>query len=878
MAELDLKYYNGVDEYSDGDIEEDIFDIVKNGGMMSEEEKRYAVLYHLSPIRENILNWYPFRAHSRVLEIGAGCGAITGLLCRKAETVVSVELSKRRASINFSRHKDYNNLHIYVGNLNEMDFQEPFDYVVLNGVLEYAMSFTKGENPYIDFLKRVKGYLKQDGIVLIAIENRLGLRYFSGYPEEHTNTEFLGLRAYEGNHQVRTFSKTEFKNLLEESGFEYQKFYYPYPDYKFPNEIFTDAYLNGYGKPYLNLCKNRYQVFEEYKMAPLFEREGVAGCFSNSFLVEASGEKKEENSFYYAKMNMDRFPRFCTATVVEKDCVKKVPLTEDAKLHLKKLAENTKEAGSAKIQYVGLTEKEDAVYMPFVSGKSLDYEIEQLIGAGKGEEALALATAFFDTYLESEKLEQRSSQEYHTKEFADVFGEVRAQKKLFCVRNANVDLIMDNIFRKENDYTIIDGEWIFAFEIPVLFIEWRSLNELYSRHHKLGELITRADAMHRFQIDEELESVFWHWATYFVKNYIGGGQLERFVEPIKWLDIRAAKSPGMGGSLYIDAGNGYSEENKMYIEYMPEKDGSFSFVYCLKNVSDVKNLRWDPVEGKACLCSVRACCGEKELRVEPVNEMTRVEGKDVFLTMDPQYKLLFSKLDGKQIRIEGNIHFLTQEEMADQLQRLPKEKNCVRASVCFDTNNENGFTDNICLKTYQENGRYEFEYPLSGIENLKALRWRIEEKAPCICKIQAFSGCKEIFPRCVGENARTESGDVLLNENAFYEIPVKKLRDNSLKICAEIHFLRVQEAVEFVQNHLEISVQRYRWLAEEQKKICETTVQENRSEVTNAVEGELERLRAEKNVLLQQLHNMEQTRGWRTLEKIRKIKHKLFRK
>ena len=43
MAELDLKYYNGVDEYSDGDIEEDIFDIVKNGGMMSEEEKRYAI-------------------------------------------------------------------------------------------------------------------------------------------------------------------------------------------------------------------------------------------------------------------------------------------------------------------------------------------------------------------------------------------------------------------------------------------------------------------------------------------------------------------------------------------------------------------------------------------------------------------------------------------------------------------------------------------------------------------------------------------------------------------------------------------------------------------------------------------------------------------
>ena len=878
MAELDLEYYNGVDEYSDGDIEEDIFHIVKNGGMMSEEEKRYAVLYHLSPIRENILNWYPFRAHSRVLEIGAGCGAITGLLCRKAETVVSVELSKRRASINFSRHKDYNNLHIYVGNLNEMEFQEPFDYVVLNGVLEYAMSFTKGENPYIDFLKRVKGYLKQDGIVLIAIENRLGLRYFSGYPEEHTNTEFLGLRAYEGNHQVRTFSKEELKNLLKESGFGYQKFYYPYPDYKFPSEIFTDEYLNGYGKPYLNLCKNRYQVFEEYKMAPLFEKEGVAGCFSNSFLVEASGERKEENAFCYAKMNMDRFPQFCTATVVEKNCVKKVALTKVAQKHLRNMVENTKEADSPQIQYVDLSEKENAVYMPFVSGKSLDYEIEHLIEAGKGEETLALVAAFFDTYFRNKKMEQRNSQEYHTKEFATVFGEVRAEKELLCVRNVNIDLIMDNIFRKENGYTIIDGEWIFAFEIPVLFVKWRSLNELYSRHHKLWELIPRADAMHRFQIDEELEFVFWHWATHFVKKYIGGGQLERFVEPIKWLDIRAAKSPVMGGSLYVDTGKGYSEEDKLYIEQIPEHDGRFSFVYHLKNVDDVKNLRWDPAEGSPCLCSVKVFCGDEELRIEPLNEANQVNGEDVFLTMDPQYKLLFAKLNKNQIRIEGNIYFLTKEEMADQLQQLSTEKHCVSASVFFETNAENDFVNNICLKAYQECGRYEFLYPLPDTENLKALRWKIEEQGPCICKIQAFIGNKEIFPRCVGENARTESGDVLLNGNAFYEIPVKKLRDDSLKICAAIHFLSAQEAVEFVQNHLEISVQRYRWLAEEQKKICETTVQENRLEITNTVEGELESLRAEKNVLLQQLHNMEQTRGWRTLEKFRKIKHKMFRK
>ena len=60
-----------------------------------------------------------------------------------------------------------------VGNLNDMTFPEKFDYVVVNGVLEYAMSFTEGKTPYETFLQRMGAYLKPEGRLLIAIENRL---------------------------------------------------------------------------------------------------------------------------------------------------------------------------------------------------------------------------------------------------------------------------------------------------------------------------------------------------------------------------------------------------------------------------------------------------------------------------------------------------------------------------------------------------------------------------------------------------------------------------------------------------------------------------------------------------------------------------------
>ena len=107
MAYLDLTFYHGTDDYSDGDYEENyLLEMAKSGKTLEdipEEARSWAVFYHMTPIRENICNWYPFKEHASVLEIGAGCGAVTGILCQKAEKVTAVELSKRRAEINYER-------------------------------------------------------------------------------------------------------------------------------------------------------------------------------------------------------------------------------------------------------------------------------------------------------------------------------------------------------------------------------------------------------------------------------------------------------------------------------------------------------------------------------------------------------------------------------------------------------------------------------------------------------------------------------------------------------------------------------------------------------------------------------------------------------
>ena len=290
-AKLNLDFYIGTDYYSDGDVEDELLEIVTNHSDYSEilaNDNRWPILYHLSPIRQNIINWYPFRENASCLEIGGGCGAITGALCKSLEKVKVVELSKRRSSINLERHKHFDNLEIIVGNLNDIQFKEKFDYITLNGVLEYAGSFTDTEEPYKDFLKQIKNYLKPDGKLIIAIENRYGLKYFAGAKEDHTGKEFDGLTGYIGNSKVQTFGKKELEVLLQESGYPEQDFYYPHPDYKMPMEIYSKAWLpntNTLLSPAPNFDSGRYELFDETEVFKGIIENGQFEFFANSFLV-----------------------------------------------------------------------------------------------------------------------------------------------------------------------------------------------------------------------------------------------------------------------------------------------------------------------------------------------------------------------------------------------------------------------------------------------------------------------------------------------------------------------------------------------------------------------------------------------------------------
>lgn len=292
---LDKTDYCGEDLYCDGTVEDELLNIVQNHSSdeydkIIEAKRSWPVFYHLSKQRTNIIEWLPISKTEKVLEIGSGCGAITGKLSEKAEQVTCIELSEKRSLINAYRNQDKDNISILLGNFEDVEkhIKEKYDWIMLIGVFEYSQLYINTGDPFVDFLKIIKKHLANQGKVVIAIENKFGLKYWAGCQEDHIDSYFGGLEGYSEDNTVKTFIKMELEAMVRKAGYRTNKFFYPYPDYKFPTAIYSDEYLPQVGElsnNIRNFDKDRIVLFDENKVYRTIINNGLFPLFSNSYLM-----------------------------------------------------------------------------------------------------------------------------------------------------------------------------------------------------------------------------------------------------------------------------------------------------------------------------------------------------------------------------------------------------------------------------------------------------------------------------------------------------------------------------------------------------------------------------------------------------------------
>lgn len=232
---LDYRFYVQNNEEDVPEEEREILAKLESGMTVDDilaGEERWTVFCRLSAIRENLLEWYPFEKTASVLQIGADCGALTGLLCEKTQSVDVLESSVTNAKIADIRNRDRHNLQIFPCSLKDFSPENKYDYIVMAGSFPYCRRFWQSDDPQKDVLDRLKEYLTPGGCLILATENRFGLKYWSGAREDHTARYYEGIEDYGHAKDVQTFSKPELTRLLHASGYHGLKFYYPLPDYK----------------------------------------------------------------------------------------------------------------------------------------------------------------------------------------------------------------------------------------------------------------------------------------------------------------------------------------------------------------------------------------------------------------------------------------------------------------------------------------------------------------------------------------------------------------------------------------------------------------------------------------------------------------------
>ncbi len=667
---LDYKHYPGKDFYCDGDVEDELLEIVKSQGeeefrKIIEERAKWPILYHLSPLRENIVDWIPMEKDAKVLEIGSGCGAITGKLAQKAGSVTCIELSKKRSLINAYRHQDCDNVTIHVGNFQDIEPEllGDFDYICFIGVFEYGQSYIGTKNPYVDWLRMMRGHLREGGRIIIAIENKLGLKYFAGCMEDHLGTYFSGIEDYAAGGGVRTFARGRLERILEESGLQEYSFYYPYPDYKFMSAVYSDERLPKPGELYDNLRnfdRDRMLLFDEKQAFDGILKDGLFPVFSNSYAVVIGPEMEIK----YAKYSNDRAQEYAIRTelgITEgKPVIRKWALSQAAKEHIR-------EMGKACTDLAGRYEGSGLeINKCHISQDGTCAEFEYVPGVTLGE--------IMDSFLEKEDWNS----------FNGLFDEYMVRTaKGEELPVADYDLIFANILVslpyesaiedveaiKASPWTVIDYEWTFGKAMSAKEIAYRALycyvleNEkrkkldLPQMARRLGMTEKEAEECISREMDFQKFVTGSHKALGELREAIGN----KVMEPEKWLYKFDGSVQEEHVQVYMDRGHGYSEEDSFFVKDAYE--GENRIALSLEVEKDVKMLRVDPAMDycavkieKLMFNGIPVDEGRKNVAV---NGKKLGKGSYVFATKDPNINIKLDRLEkGKQNRLEMELEII----------------------------------------------------------------------------------------------------------------------------------------------------------------------------------------------------------------------------
>ncbi len=151
-----------------------------------------------------------------------------------------------------------------------------------------------------ELLERAARRIGSDGVLLLALPNRFGLRFWSGCPEPGTGRLFSPLSGDSAAGSPRLVSRRELAEALADAGLAALEWFFPVGelgDSADPGALFCETLVAAApeiaselatGRPFADPVRPRLDLFPEALVSRELARAGLCAEFSNFFLVAAS--------------------------------------------------------------------------------------------------------------------------------------------------------------------------------------------------------------------------------------------------------------------------------------------------------------------------------------------------------------------------------------------------------------------------------------------------------------------------------------------------------------------------------------------------------------------------------------------------------------
>ena len=137
----------------------------------------------LLKFKKNIISWYPIEAKDTVLQVGE-------------DEEIHKELLKKTSKV------------VVIEKIDEFEMKANFDYVTLIGNFENLET----EKEIINLIDFAKSCLTRDGRILIAMKNKIGMKYWTGEKESENSEIFGNIVSKKEN----VFGLAKIKSILDE--------------------------------------------------------------------------------------------------------------------------------------------------------------------------------------------------------------------------------------------------------------------------------------------------------------------------------------------------------------------------------------------------------------------------------------------------------------------------------------------------------------------------------------------------------------------------------------------------------------------------------------------------------------------------------------